>query len=197
MELEELKQNWGLLDEQLKKSGQINQDMIKKMICERGSTSVARLHKFDLSCMYVMLACLIIISIPASIYTPAIDIPAITGLSHYVIGAIILFFAILYWVMARIIGKIDLSESLSTNIRLASRYKILLIIREGLGLLLLIPFVIYMMKSQNTDKIMILGIIIVCIVGGSIFVWRYLKHMNSIRCCIGELKSLKERDEEY
>ena len=200
MDLEELKRNWGLLDEQLNQRGQLKEDIIKKMICERGKTSVDRLRKYDLACMYIMLATLILISIPASIYTPAIDIAAITQVRKGIIAFIFIFFILFYWAMARFIGKIDFTESLSQNIRLASRYKMLLIIREGVGILVIIPIIITMcskaIQTPNPEIITMSVTIIIGLIGGLIFVWKYFKNLGSIFDSFRELKSLKDGKEE-
>ena len=170
------------------------------MICERGKTSVVRLRKYDLTCMYIMLVSLILISASASIYTPAIDITAMAGVGMCIIVAVFIFYALLYGVMARIMGKLDFSESLSTNIRLASRYKMLLLIREGIGLLILIPIVISVcyraMQTQDVESITMSVYIILALVGGIVFVWKYLQNLGLIFNCLNELRSLKEGKEE-
>ena len=208
MELETLKQNWASLNERLEKSEAMTQSLIKRSINERGQSAIDRLRKYDMVCIviqsaYILLFVLIAVLVYGENYDALLERPAAFW------GGAMMLFALIACLIATptdiyrrsLLGKIDFSKDMRSNILLANRYKMAFNIQQSIeAVFLVVVLVMCSLFYLEMDAPMDAWIVVIawwtlCITVGAVCALKYFKNMRSVTGCLTELKALNDEDE--
>lgn len=201
MDLEELKNTWMVMDEQIKKNKILEETIIKKMIESKTTKSLSNLLNYE-----IFATILLFLVIPIIFYM-------INRLSNFRETNIIYRYIFIVTLVICILGcfyqfwkvyslmKINLSNSIKSNITLIQRYSIQIHWEKfsnyiALFLVIIILTVIYFAEQNYIEPwrwIAVLCIVLVsafiCVV---IYKWVYDTNIQAIKKCLEELKELKE-----
>ena len=198
MDLNELKNTWVVLDEQLKKNEVLNKQILREMLNRKSNKSLSRLLNTDIIGVIILF-----LVIPASVWlyngrflvTPlSVKILSVTCMSVGILGVIWYFFKLKHLV------KIDFSGNVKDNVYYINKYNIMLKREKMAGSFILTPILVFLAAFCYYELKVNLSLWIFLVVGTTIAIgigyWMYKKLYNSsiqsIRQSLEELEELKE-----
>jgi hypothetical protein len=199
MEVNELKNTWTVLEEQLKKNELLNKQVIQEMTYKKSNKSLNRLINIDFLGLMVML-----LLIPVIIWlyrTPAANILALKILCVFALTCCVLSF---FWYPYKLnfLMKINFSKAVKQNMYAINKYIILLkweklatyfVIAPILGLSC--AFFYYEVKASFALWIFLVIILVIAIVGEYWLYTRYYDtNIQSLRKSLEEIKELEEEE---
>jgi Na+/melibiose symporter-like transporter len=195
MELDELKDTWLSLDERLRKQEILKESILKEMIHSKADKSLSRLINTEIVGIIILL-----LVMPAIVY--AIDFhPHLPGYTVFMWAMIPICVIGLLWQILKVykLTRINLTESLSNNIRYTNTYNIW-IKREKMVMVVIIPLVglcvayLYAQLNVNTTlwAFLTCTFIALCIFTYWSYKKLYNKNIASIMKSLDELKELEE-----
>ena len=199
MELEELKNAWTELDNQLKENKSMNKTIVMKMAQSKADKIIGRLINWEIISVVIL-----ILIIPLAYYASQWFV------GKHMLSYFVMLFAIGYccigtvWYIYKISGlmKIDFSKAISDNICYTNRYNIQIkrekfatyvIIGPGAAILLILSYAELKVNTQ-------LWIFLVCLLLLTTLItyWGYKrlyeKNINSILKSLNEIKQLEEEE---
>jgi len=199
MELDELKNTWMVLDEQLKKNEMLNKRIVQEMLYKKSNKSLSWLINMD-----VLGIILLPLFIPLCIW--------LYGYSkfHYPLSAKILFVVCVVtcilgtiWTCYKVLRyliKIDFSKNISDNIHYVNEYAILIKKEKIVSYFVVIPtFSLLGILSYYELKVNLslwIFLVVALIFGVIVTYWSYKKiydsNIQSIKKSLEELSELKE-----
>lgn len=198
MELEELKNNWQLLDAQLKKQEVLKERMIQEMLCTKSNKSLSKLINMEVFGIVVLL-----LIIPLCVYLKNTN-------SHYSLQFVMDIFFILMIVFCvffsawgiyklSMLLKIDFMKDIGSNIHLINRFNIR-IRQEKLSMFIIVPilcgYCTYLYAKLNVNITLWISMTCALLVATflSIFIYKriYDKNIQIIQKSLDELKELEE-----
>lgn len=198
MEVNELKNTWTVLEEQLKKNELLNKQVIQEMTVKKSNKSLNRLINMDFLCLVIVLLC-----IPLCVW-------GYKGhccgniLSANILGIALLAVCIIsvFWYAYKltILMKINFSKEVKQNMYAINKYIILLKKEKLITYFILIPvlgilaaFLYYELKANFTLWIFLIAMLIVAVVGEYWLYKRYYDtNIQSLRKSLEEIKELEE-----
>ena len=201
MELDELKNTWTVLDEQLKKNEMLNKRIIQEMLYKKSSKSLSWLMNTEFFSVIVAL-----LSLPLCIWifnynnhffirTISSKILVIIGIATCIIGLIWQSYKILKYLI-----KIDFSKIIKNNIQWINKYAILIKYEKIIGYFVVIPLFslfgilsYYELKVNFLSWIYLTALLLVAVI---LSYWSYKKiydsNIQSIKKSLEELEELKD-----
>ncbi|MDD3355615.1 MAG: hypothetical protein PHP72_01690 [Dysgonamonadaceae bacterium] len=200
MEIEELKNTWSTLDNQLKENKSLNERIIKEMIDKKANKSLSKLLFWDIFSIVGLFVLIPFIVYGFSLYGGQKmfwDITAISAAFFCIIGVV--------WYFIKIHGlmKVDINQSVGKNIYYINRYTIQ-IKREKIAITYFvgIPLTILIILTYIEEKVPLpFWVFMSCglILGAFVTYWSYKriyqKNIYSIQKSLDEIKELKEEEE--
>ena len=198
MELDELKNTWTVLDEQLKKNEMLNKRIIREMLYKKSNKSLSWLMNGD------FLGATVFLVIPIFIWMYndhrfaniiSVKVLSIVGIVTCILGSVWSFYKILKYLV-----KIDFTNIVKDNIHLVNKYAILIKYEKIISYFVVIP-VIYLLGILGYYELKVslflwIFLIIAFIFGVLITYWSYKKiydsNILSIKKSLEELDELKE-----
>ena len=197
MELDELKNVWVSVDEQLKKQEILKKRIIKEMICKKTDKSLKQLFWSDSISIPILL---LVIPFIVYVYVKSGGIHIIWDVTVIFAGIFcIVYLPFLVYRVYELI-KIDLSENLRNNLYYINHYAIHIkrekIIMNFIGPLLLILVSLTFIEIKTDDIFFWIFWVCICIFLTLYSYWSYNKFYNkniqSIKKSLEELKELEE-----
>jgi len=201
MELDELKNTWTVLDEQLKKNEMLNKRIIQEMLYKKSSKSLSWLMNTEFFSVIVAL-----LSLPLCIWifnynnhffirTISSKILVIIGIATCIIGLIWQSYKILKYLI-----KIDFSKIIKNNMQWINKYAILIKYEKIIGYFVVIPLFslfgilsYYELKVNFLSWIYLTALLLVAVI---LSYWSYKKiydsNIQSIKKSLEELEELKD-----
>ena len=199
MELDELKNTWMVLDEQLKKNEMLNKRIVQEMLYKKSNKSLSWLINMD-----VLGIILLPLFIPLCIwlykyskfhYLLSSRILLVVGMATCILGTIWSCYKVLKYLI-----KIDFSKSISDNIHYVNSYNILIKKEKIVSYCIVLPvylalaiFYYYELKVNFSYWTFLIVVFLSLTV---VIYWAYKKiydaNIHSIKKSLEELKELKE-----
>ena len=199
MELDELKNTWTVLDEQLKKNELLNKRIIQEMLYKKSNKSLSWLINTDFWSMLAQLS-----AIPFCIWLYNSPISK-NNFFPKILSVVLIVFIILasIWDCNKIIKylfKIDFTKIVKDNMQLVNKYAIFIKYEKIVGYTVVFP-VFYLLGilcyyELNATLSLWIFLVVVFISGTAVAYWAYKKiydsNIQSIKKSLEELEELKE-----
>ena len=199
MELDELKNTWTVLDEQLKKNEMLNKRIIQEMLHKKSSKSLNLLINTD---FWSMLAQLLAIPFCIWLYNNPISK---NNFFPKILSVVLIVFIILasIWDCYKIfkyLFKIDFTKIVKDNMQLVNKYAIFIKYEKIVGYFVVFP-VFYLLGilcyyELNATLSLWIFLVVVFISATAVVYWAYKKiydsNIQSIKKSLEELEELKE-----
>jgi len=198
MELDELKNTWTVLDEQLKKNEMLNKRIIQEMLYKKSSKSLSWLINMDFFSATVFLVIPFLIWLYNSPVTKNKLFPKI-----FCIVLIVFCILTTIWSCYKVFKyliKIDFTKIIKDNIQLVNKYAILIKYEKIVGYYFVIPVLfllgILIYYEQKANLFFWIFLIVVYIFATIMTYWSYKKiydsNIQSIKKSFEELEELKD-----
>ena len=200
MDMNQIKENWLLLDNRLKKTEGLNDRIIKEILMQKSNKSLNRLFNFEL---FGIAICLIMI--PFIFYALSLMPPHIFhNIKYYVLGftSLLLICISLGFQLYKInlLQHIDLFSSVVNNIKIMQRYNItirkekIIILIGSYIVICVLTAILFTFKQVETWRWIVLIITTIGIIPLLAY-WEYGKfYKSNIRSIKDSLDELKELD---
>ena len=195
MELDQIKENWSLLDSRLKKAEELNSHIIKEMSRSKSGRSLNKLLNYEFIGVVI---CLIMIPFLFFIFSLLPHTTEYVILKYYGIVFISLSLAFQIYKI-KLLRQIDIQQSIVNNIKALQQYNII-VGREKIIMLielylLMCMIAIILLSFKNVEIWRWVGIVVTAIgVVPLLVYWQYGKfyksHIRSIRESLEELDEL-------
>ena len=198
MELDELKNTWSVLDEQLKKNEMLNKRIIQEMLYKKSNKSLSWLMNMDFFSATLFLVIPLIIwmyNLPITKNNFFPKILCVVLIVFCILASIWSFYKILKYLL-----KIDFTKIVKDNMQLVNKYAILIKYEKIIGYIVVIP-VLYLLGIliyyELKVNLLFWIFLIVTYIFTTMFVyWSYKKiydsNIQSIQKSLEELEELKE-----
>ena len=196
MELEELKNNWQLLNEKLNKRDVLKEKIIREMLCTKSNKSLSKLINTEIVSLTICF-----LSIPFFAYLKSIENIVIPFADAFWIFMIVycVICAVWYLYKLNILSKMDFMKDIGSNLRLINKFNIR-IRQEKMTMFIVFPILsawcIYAYAMLNAN--VVLWTFLACIllfgvfIGIVIYKRIYDKNIQTIQRSLDELKELDE-----
>ena len=199
MELDELKNTWTVLDEQLKKNEMLNKRIIQEMLYKKSNKSLSWLINTD---FWTMLTQLLAIPICIWLYNNPI-------FRNNFIPNILFIFLIITMILASVgdcyrilkyLIKVDFAKSVNNNMHYVNKYAIWIKKEKIVSYFIVIPFlsllgILYYYEVKATLSLWIF-LVVALTFAIAVTYWAYKKiydsNIQSIKKSLEELEELKE-----
>jgi len=197
MELNELKNRWMVLEEQLKKNGTLNRQIIQEMLYKKSNKSLKRLINVDL-----LSAIVLALIIPVCVWL--LDISCfgnILSLKIITIVCIIICIVGIIWYCYKLkcLLKINFSNSIKDNMYSVNKYTIMVRqekIANYILMAILSPLAIYLYYEFKASFSLWTFLVVCLTVGTALIYWIYKRFYNTnlqiIKKSLDEMKELEE-----
>jgi len=194
-ELNELKNTWTVLDEQLKKNETLNKQILQAVLHKQSNKSLSRLSNTDfISVIILLLVIPFCIWLYNSLYFRiflSVKILSVTGIIFSVMGLILYYYKLKYLI------KMDFSNNVKDNMFCVNRYEIM-IKYEKIASYIQLPIIASLVAFcyyEFRAGFLSWTFLFVCVaIGVAITFWMFKKfyytHVQSIKKSLEEMKQL-------
>ena len=192
MELDELKNTWKLLEEQLKKNETVNKKVILEMLQKKSNKSLSRLINVEFANLILWL-----LTIPLFLWLNTLPYYS-QFVSTKIISVSVTIIAVLALIMTiceiKYLFKINFPQNIKDNMFYLNKYQIMVKRGKIFAYFVIAPIlyslVAYHLYERKTDYSLWMFFIIASIIGMVMTYWMYKKHYDS------NIQSIKESLEE-
>jgi len=190
MELDEITKKWNDLNERLEKTEKLNQKLLNDMINNKQQSAKQKLQKFEFR--------FLIFSIVFIFYSVFIYYAGIfNGAASILFGIVFVSSAIWQAYKLYLLKKMDIeTETVTSLIQKAIRYKVLTRSHTIVGMVLLIPFFILLFKFEEklSSTPMLIAVFVGAGIGLIIGFYLFFKNLRDIDALIKSYKDTKEEE---
>jgi len=123
MELEELKNTWAVLDEQLKKNEMLNKRMVQEMLCKKSNKSLSWLINIE---MFNIITLLLVIPLCVYLYNLPVYSHLLSPKVLFIFVIAVCIFGSIWsgYTLKKYLLKIDFSKSIKDNMHYVNKFTI-------------------------------------------------------------------------